>query len=323
MKRHCKFMLLTTMALFGCAPALGQTVAPAGPTSSGTQNGASVPDFSGTWVRPYFGVEPPLSGPGPVTNNLRCSKISQCAPFEGRDGVESYYGMVGDYTNPILKPQAADTVKKYGEIELSGRPNATARSECRPDGVPLVFAFEEGMHLLQQPDKITIVDDYDHQVRHVRINEPHPAPVMPSWYGDSVGHYEGDTLVIDTVGVKIDRPYAMVDMYGTPYSAALHVVERYRLIDYEAALQGQERGLKEHPDTPGAYGLVVDPAYRGKGLQIQFTVEDDGVFTMPWSATVTYRRGLTILAEQVCVEDSPGIDGTNKRAIPRADKPDF
>jgi hypothetical protein len=54
--------------------------------------------------------------------------------------------MVGDYTNPILKPQAADTVKKYGEIELSGRPNATARSECWPDGVPLVFAFEEGMH---------------------------------------------------------------------------------------------------------------------------------------------------------------------------------
>jgi len=66
-----------------------------------------------------------------------------------------------------------------------------------------------------------------------------------------------------------------------------------------------------------------DPDYRGKGLQIQFTVEDDGVFTMPWSATVTYRRGLTVLAEQVCVEDTHGIDGTNKRAIPRVDKPDF
>jgi len=179
------------------------------------------------------------------------------------------------------------------------------------------------MHLLQQPDKITIVYDYDHQVRHVRMNEPHTAPVMPSWYGESVGHYEGDTLVIDTVGVKTDRPYAMVDMYGTPYSAALHVVERYRLIDYEAAQQEQERGLKEHPNTPGAYGLVVDPDYRGKGLQIQFTVEDDGVFTMPWSATVTYLRGLTIMAEQTCVEDTHGIDGTNKRALPRADKPDF
>jgi hypothetical protein len=64
MKRHCEFMLLTTMVLFECAPALGQTAALAGPTFSGTQDGASVPDFSGTWVRPYFGVEPPLWGTG-------------------------------------------------------------------------------------------------------------------------------------------------------------------------------------------------------------------------------------------------------------------
>ena len=56
-----------------------------------------------------------------------------------------------------------------------------------------------------------------------------------SWYGDSVGHYEGDTLVIDTVGIKIG-PFAMVDMYGTPYSEALHVVERYQLLDYEEEL---------------------------------------------------------------------------------------
>src|SRR6266446_1339535 len=50
------------------------------------------------------------------------------------------------------------------------------------------------------------------------MNKTQPAPVTPSWYGDSVGHYEGDTLVIDTVGVKADRPFAMVDMYGTPYT---------------------------------------------------------------------------------------------------------
>jgi hypothetical protein len=49
------------------------------------------------------------------------------------------------------------------------------------------------------------------------MNEPHPARVTPSWYGDSVGHYEGDTLVIDTIGVKIG-PISMVDMYGTPHT---------------------------------------------------------------------------------------------------------
>lgn len=96
------------------------------------------------------------------------------------------------------------------------------------------------MLLLQQPDKITIVYDYDHQVRHVRMNEPHPSRVTPSWYGDSVGHWERDRLVIDTIGVK-SGPFAMLDIYGTPYTDALHVVERYRLIDHEVAIQGQER----------------------------------------------------------------------------------
>jgi hypothetical protein len=155
-----------------------------------------------------------------------------------------------------------------------------------------------------------------------RMDEPHPAQVTPSWYGDSVGHWESGTLVIDTIGVKIG-PFAMLDAYGTPHSPALHVVERYRLINYEAALQGQEEGLNEHPISPGNYEIVVDPDYRGNGLQLQFTVEDDGVFTMPWSATVTYRRGVIIMAEQICVEDRHEVDGTSERVIPRADKQDF
>jgi hypothetical protein len=111
------------------------------------QQAAPVTDFSGTWVRPYFGVEPPASGPGPVTNRLR------------RDGVESYYGLVGDYANPILKPHAAEVVKKHGEIELRGIPARNSRNQCWPGGVPFVFVFEEGMQFLQQPDKITVTNN--------------------------------------------------------------------------------------------------------------------------------------------------------------------
>jgi hypothetical protein len=73
---------------------------------------------------------------------------------------------------------------------------------CWPGGVPFVL-WNIGMQMLQQPDKITILYSNDHEVRHVRMNQSHPARVTPSWYGDSVGHYEGDTLVIDSVGVKI------------------------------------------------------------------------------------------------------------------------
>jgi hypothetical protein len=87
-----------------------------------------------------------------------------------------------------------------------------------------------------------------------------------------VGRYEGDTLVIDTVGIKVG-PYSMIDLYGTPYTNALHVVERYRLLDYEATKGALARAANENfrlpPDT---IGIDVDRNYRGNGLQLEFTV---------------------------------------------------
>ena len=142
--------------------------------------------------------------------------------------------------------------------------------------------------------------------------------------GDSVGHYEGDTLVIDTVGIKIG-PFTMADNFGTPQSSAMHVIERYRLVDYADAREGQIRGLQENFFVGGGgdAGVPLDPNYRGKGLQLQFTVEDEGVFTTPWSATVTYRRGLGAIPENVCAENLRGTYVAKDSAIPRADKPDF
>jgi hypothetical protein len=65
----------------------------------------------------------------------------------------------------------------------------------------------------------TVRNRFDGVRGHVRLNEPHRTPLTPSWYGDSVGHYEGDTLVIDTIGQKTDRKYAMIDLFGTPYNS--------------------------------------------------------------------------------------------------------
>jgi hypothetical protein len=322
--RRCDFLLLATLAAAAASvtAAFGQTVTPAvGPGGSGAQSAASIPDFSGIWSHPYWpGFEPPTSGPGPVTNRLRLRGGPQ-------RGVGDPRQLVGDYTNPILKPQAAEVVKKHGEMELNGVGSPTPTNQCWPGPVPYIFSAV-AMRMLQQPDKIVIIHGVE--VRHVRMNEPHAAPATPSLHGDSVGRYEGDTLVVDTVGVRTDRPFAMIDMFGTPYTSALHVVERYRLLDYEAAKEGLERAAKENfrlpPDT---IPLVADSDlnYRGKHLQLKFTVEDEGVFTTPWSATITYGRppmrdgrgpgG----AEYVCAENtrSPG----RKPAVPTADKPDF
>jgi hypothetical protein len=158
------------------------------------------------------------------------------------------------------------------------------------------------------------------------MNQPHPANVTPSWYGDSVAHYEGDTLVIDTIGVRIG-PFAMIDWYGTPHTPALHVVERYRLIDYEAAKEALERDAKENFGPRSKEAAIepyrMDPKYRGKYLQLKFTVEDEGVFTTPWSATVTYGRPLDQWLENVCAEN-PYKYGTEKDvAVPTAVRPDF
>jgi hypothetical protein len=109
-------------------------------------------------------------------------------------------------------------VKKHGELELSGKGDPTPWTECWPSGVPFIFE-NVAMQILQRPDTIMILYNSDHEVRHVRMDRPHLARITPSWYGDSVGHYEGDTLLIDTVGIKADRPVALLDLYGTPYTS--------------------------------------------------------------------------------------------------------
>ena len=169
-------------------------------------------------------------GTGPVTNRSRVN------------GVSNYGQLVGDYTNPILTREAAEVVKKHGDLSLSGVGYPTPSNQCWPAGVPYIL-WNYGMQMLQEHDKITFLYLQDHEFRQVRINEPHPARVVPSWYGNSVGHYEGNALVIDTVGMKIG-PFSMIDMYGTPYSQALHVGERYELLDYAAAKDDVERDEK-------------------------------------------------------------------------------
>ena len=102
---------------------------------------------------------------------------------------------------------------------------------------------------------------------------------------------------------RLEEPMHTVttlDRFGTPYTEAMHLIERYRLLDYETAKEAQER-LREWPRV-GAYD--VDPDYRGKGMQLEFTVEDPNVFTMPWSATVNYRRALRKeWEERICAEN--------------------
>ena len=164
------FLLFAIFAAAAATPAWGETLVPAaGSATSGAQGPASIPDFSGMWGNPFLtgGLEQPPSGPGPVTNRSR------------RNGVSDIYQFVGDHTNPILKPRAAEAVKKHGEISLTGVTYPTPGNQCWPEPLPFIFR-NFGMQILQQPHQITILYSDNHEVRRVRLNQPHPAQVTPS-----------------------------------------------------------------------------------------------------------------------------------------------
>jgi hypothetical protein len=294
--RHRNFLLLVTLVSTAAAPMYAQP-----------KGSPSIPDLSGIWTHSIPGFEPLTSGPTALVNTQRRA-----------NGTGNILKLAGDYTNPILTPQAAGIVKMHAERGLNGIGDPNPRTQCWPSGLPFVFT-DRPTELLQQKDKVTIIYGHDHQVRQVRLNAQHPAKVTPTWYGDSVGHYEGDTLVIDTVGMKMG-PYSMIDWYGTPRSEALHVIERYRMLDYEAAKEGFERDSKQHNNAPG----MPPPNASGKYLQLAFTIEDKNMFTTPWTATMTYRSdgGPVDWPEMVCAENRNWYPG-KEADVPRADKPDF
>jgi hypothetical protein len=279
----------------------------------GAQFPASPPDLAGLWSRPYIGFEPPLSGPGPVVNRSRVGGQSNLSQF------------VGDYTSPILKPDAAAIVKRHGEIERTGTAAPNPSNQCLPMSPPYILQRQQ-IQLLQQEHQITILYAEDHQVRRVRLNSEHPAQLIPSWYGDSIGHFEGDTLVVDTVGIRVG-PHSMIDSYGTPYSEALHLIERYRLIDYRAGQAAAVRSERENrrllADSLTGNGVGIDTQYMGKALQVHFTVEDEHVFTMPWSATTTYWRASGDWVERACAENVNAYYAGQNTATPTAKQPDF
>ena len=278
--------------------------------ATAADNAAPIPDLSGTWARQAVGLEPPSSGPGPVTK----------MKLPAGEGIS----VVGDHSNPILKPSAAEIVRRRGDAERRGEVLPDPSNQCLPWSPPYILANQMQVQILQQRDQVTILYMADQQVRHVRINTQHAARGTRSWSGDSIDHYEGDTLVVDTIGIKVG-PFSMVDPFGTPQSETLHLIERYRLVDYEAAKEAGDRAEEEQGyrvESPLFDGVMVDDDYKGKGLQIHITVEDDNVFTVPWSGTLTYRRGAREWVERVCAENLRESDGKDRK-VPTATKPDF
>ena len=148
---------------------------------------------------------------------------------------------------------------------------------------------------IQTSNQVVMTWGQDFQLRHVYLNVPHSASPKPSWYGESVGHYEnGDTLVVDTIGLN-DKTY--VDNFRTPHTTQLHVVERFKIVN------------------------------GGEGLEVKVHVEDPGAFTTPWNAVQRYRRDQreeeVPLHEMVCAENNEDHFNKGLVPIPTADQSEF
>ena len=298
---------------------LAAALAFAAGTQTADARSAAIPDLSGQWGRDMLFFEPPASGPGPVVraeqrSDGTFSPQSPCCAI-----VQSWFG---DPDNPILNKQAAEAVKRNSELSVRGTVLPDLHSMCWPEPPPYVLGLHYGVLIIQQEQEVKLFYLLYNTVRRVRMNVPHPKKVLPTWTGDSVGHYDGETLVIDTVGIRA-APFSNVDGFGTPHSEALHVVERYRLIDGKAAAVAQARNGAKYTPAPAFARGIIDPDTNKKGLEVEFTVHDPAVFTTPWSGRVTYRRVTGTWPEAVCSENPHEYYSGRDAAIPQMQTPDF
>jgi hypothetical protein len=236
------------------------------------------------WLDP-----PPGLGRGPIRQD-------PAYPLHGnRDGPGQVTPHIGNTKDPVLKPWAAKQMQDSNDEVLSGKRGLpfSAQSTCYPGGVPeQLLTPAEPFYFIQTPREVWMIWQTDHAVRRIFMTDQHSETLKPSWFGESIGRYEGgDTLVVDTVGLQAKNSY--LDWFRTPHTEKLHVVERFRLA----------------PD--------------GKTLDAVVKVEDPDTFSEPLYMARSWRKVPNPLYEMVCAENNGDHFGKNLFPVPHADTADF
>jgi hypothetical protein len=196
---------------------------------------------------------------------------------------------MADISNPNLKEWAREEMRAENERVINGKFAYTSRTACRSAGVPgFDVTLSGSLFIHQSTDKVTLVFDGNAETRHIWLDVGHSDNLRPTGYGESVGHYEGDTLVVDTIGLN-DTTY--IDNWRTPHSDRLHVTERWRLIE------------------------------DGEKLEILITIEDPETFNEPWQALRQYDRVSRNFLENICAESVR--EDVVEYGIPITDRRDF
>jgi hypothetical protein len=251
MSRHAAHITLRIMAGAACL---------AGGLSSLAMAQSAPPNFAKNSSQAWYVYNrmflPPASGPGPVVQDAAHPYVSN---DDFRVTGKQPTQRMADLSNPILQPWARDILAKNNQIAVSGKRVPSPTASCWPKGPTyfLLAPMTQPMYFVQGPKEVVMIITSFNDVRHIHLTDKHSASVKPSWYGESIGHYEGDTLVVDTIGIDDRIP---LDGFGTPHTKQLHVVERFHLIE------------------------------KGDILEVTVHVEDPGAFTTPWNASARYRQ---------------------------------
>jgi hypothetical protein len=198
-------------------------------------------------------------------------------------GYEMYVLDFGKSDSPMT-PWAAAKYKIDGPKYHGDDPNTVLSDpvfQCFPPGVPRIYLYNFPVQIVQIPGQVLMLFEYDHFIRRIYTDgRPHDTEQGPLWMGDSVGKWEGDTLVVDTVSFN-DK--TLIDRVGRPHSNALQLTERIRRIDHDS-------------------------------MEIDFTVDDPKAYTKPWGTKLIFdRKRDWKIMEQVCEDNASFLD-FNKKA---------
>jgi len=255
---------------------------------------ATPPNFSPNSMTGWISLSfdrfiPPPTGPGPIT-------VDPAHPYVSNGdlaatGAQPTF-LIADLNNPILQPWVRDELLKRNQAILAGKPGYTRQASCVPNGFPAFLLHPvTPLYIIQTAKLVYMINQENLDPRRIYLDVPHSSNPKPSWYGESVGHYEGDTLVIDTIGIS-NKTY--IDHFWTPHTDNLHVIERFRMID------------------------------NGMTLEVNVRFEDSGAFTMPWNAIQRWRRvAQGPILERICAENPANYFNEEKEPIPQDDTPDF
>jgi hypothetical protein len=242
MRNRLEFSILALIAITAFSPGvLAQTAAP--PRTAGPQTTAPAVDLSGVWLRDPGKVsafEFPRN-PAPMTP-WGAEKFSKAKNTHGPNPVIDFESN----TDPFLK-------------------------SCEPLGVPRVLLANHPFKMVPAMGEMIVLYERSHDFREIYMDgREHPKDLEPSWWGHSIGKWDGDALVVDTVGLD-DRTW--LDYQGLPHSDALHVIERYRRLDHNT-------------------------------LQLDLTIDDPRAYTKSWGMRYVYKLKPWDIGEEICTLSS-------------------